>query len=138
MSGTRHDRAVRWPMARTYRVSAGFEPDAKPACRPFESAELDVGDEFFRHRRRLHAVIAIQQVPERLVDAQRTGHVALLRMDAHEMAAGLFVGRIEIGDGGCDFGFDVGGNVLRDQTGTEASHQPVMDGLTFRKYPDPE
>ena len=36
------------------------------------------------------------------------------------------------------FVLDVGGDILRDQTGAEASHQPVMDGLTFRQNPDPK
>ena len=59
-------------------------------------------------------------------------------MHAHQVAAGLFVGGIEIDDRGRDFLFGAGGDILRHQPGIEASHQPVMDGLTLRQNPDPE
>ena len=81
--------------------------------RALESAELDVRNEFFGRRRRLHAVVAVQQIPQRLVDAQRAGDIAFFGMRPHQMAAGLFVGRIEIDDGGRDPLFGVGGNVAR-------------------------
>ena len=98
------DRPVRRPVA-VDRTSAGFEPAPDRLAGRSKAPSLISATSSSVDRRRLHAVIAIQQIPQRLVDAQRAGHVALLGMHAHQMAAGLFVGRIEIGDGGCDFGF---------------------------------
>ena len=46
------------------------------------------------------------------------------------------MGRIEIDDGRRDVVFGAGSDILRHKTGTEASHQPVMDGLAFREHPD--
>ena len=106
--------------------------------RPFESSEFDLRDQLFRRQRRLHAVVAVQQIPQRLVDPQRARDIALLGMDAHQVTAGLFVGGIEIDDGRRDLLFGAGGHMLRHQARTEASHQPVMDRLTFRQHPDPK
>jgi len=59
-------------------------------------------------------------------------------MDAHQVTAGLFVGGIEIDDGRRDLFFGASGHMLRHQARAEASHQPVMDRLTFRQHPYPK
>ena len=79
-----------------------FRAVATIGYRPLEDAELDFRNEFLRRPGRLHAVVPVQQIPQRLVDAQCAGDVSLLGMGLHQIAAGLFVGRIEIGDGGGD------------------------------------
>ena len=63
------------------------------------------------------AVVAIQQIPERLVDAQRAGNIAFFGMRPHQIATGMFVGRIEIDDRGRNLLFGVDGNVGADQAG---------------------
>src|SRR5258707_1276913 len=59
-------------------------------------------------------------------------------MHLHQKARGFFVGRIEIDDRRRDILPRVGRDVCCNQSRAEASHQPVMDGLTFGKYPDPK
>ncbi len=59
-------------------------------------------------------------------------------MQAHQVAAGLFVGGIEIDDSSRNLVFCAGGDILRLQTGAKASHQPVMDRLAFGQNPDPK
>ncbi len=54
------------------------------------------------------------------------------------MATTLFVGWIEIDDGGRHLLFDGSGDIVSHQAGIEASHQPVMDGLTLGQNPDPK
>jgi len=120
------------------RPRIGLELGATAAGRPLESPELDISHERFCGRRWLHAIIAIQQIPQRLVDAQRARDVALFGVHSHQAAAGLLMGGIEIDDGGCNFVLALGVNMRRDQPRVEAAHQPVMDRLTFRKHPDPE
>ena len=57
---------------RDKRVSAARRASML-ATRPFESPELDLRDEIFRRGRRLHAVVLVEQVPQRLIDAERAG-----------------------------------------------------------------
>jgi hypothetical protein len=120
------------------RLSAGFRRSARPVHRPFENAKFDLGHEFFGRRRRLHAIVPVQQIPERLVDAQRARHIALLGMHAHQMAAGFFVGGVKIDDRRRDIFFIARSDILRHQPGCEASHQPLLNRLALRQNPDPK
>src|SRR6185437_13269301 len=57
-------------------------------------------------------------------------------MHSHQMAAGLFMGGIEIDDRRRDPVFRADGEVRGSQTNAETSHQPFMDRLALGKDPD--
>src|SRR5271154_226444 len=44
--------------------------------RPLESAKFDIGDKVLCRKRRLHAVVLVQQIPQRLVDTERARDIA--------------------------------------------------------------
>src|SRR6201747_2814208 len=59
-------------------------------------------------------------------------------MRQHQVATGMFMGRIEIDDRRRESLLGVARYVCADQPGFEASHQPLVDRLTLGQYPDPE
>src|SRR6185436_7272538 len=59
-------------------------------------------------------------------------------MYPHQIAAGVFMGRIEIDDRRRNFLSDVVSNMCSRQTRFETPHQSFMDGLTLGQHPDAE
>ena len=97
---------------------------------------LDIGDQLLGLDRGLHPVFFVEDVPQRLVDAQRAGQVTFFGARLHGVAARFLVGRIETDDGLCQLPpvRRIEADIL--EAGLERAQDPVMEVLPLGQQPD--
>jgi hypothetical protein len=98
-------------------------------CPALELAGLDPDHEVLGLIRRLAVVFLVQEVPQRLVDPERAGRVAVCRMVLHQDAAGALVGRIDLGRRLPS---------RRVERALQAAREPLVQRLTLHEEPQPE
>jgi len=107
-------------------------------CLGLELAGLDPDHEVLGLIRRLAVVFLVQEVPQRLVDPERAGRVAMCRMVLHQDAAGALVGGIEVQERGREVDLTRRLPVRRVERTLQAPREPLVQGLTLHEEPQPE